>query len=165
MSDYLKLIDQVINESKLLGGTPEQVAELLKARWQKPPHSTLDQWGRIKLPNGRLIYAPYPLSERWDGLTEQQIACIRAACCVDALGRWKYEKDGKTVYVPAAFSGFIDGYGHDFTVSMFPAMRYEYVKQDDGTQQLKYFGYFDEHTYRTRFSSQAEAESFIWQDK
>ena len=159
----------MIDEAKALGATPDAVVAQVRFNWDAKavpaPHPQLDAWGRYKLSNGRLILSPVPLIENWAGLTEQQIENIRTNCCVDALGRWKWtDEDGEHVR-PAAFSGFYTSESppRELVVAgMFQAERYDQEKQPDGTDRMVSHGLFKERTYKTRFTSLADAEAYAW---
>lgn len=154
----------------LAEGVPQdQVFANLIAAWSttppvdvKPP---MDEYGRLKIA-GRFMYAPFPISEGWE-LTETQRVNIRMNCGVDALGRWKYVKDGKVVYVPSAFSGF----SLDSPISYLDATHYKTATADDGTVKWVPAGengsaYFPkgERTIKTRFSSFKAAKEFKYVD-
>lgn len=166
---FVSMMQALIAEAKKLGGTPETVADQIRFNWgdlPPPPVGTkgCDEWGRVRLSNGRYIDAPFPLSEKWD-LTEQQIANIRANCCCDALGRWEWtDGDGVLHIEPAAFSGFYSSSQppEEFKVSMFQATKYEQYTKPDNTTGFNNLGHFKEPTYRTRFTSLEEAEAHEW---
>lgn len=147
------------------GASQEEVFANLIASWGvSPPVDTkppMDEFGRLKIAD-RYMYAPFPITEGWE-LTETQRVNIRLNCAVDALGRWKYEKDGKTVYVAAAFSGF----SLESPISYLDATHYKIVKADDGSDKWVAAGengsaYFPkgERTLRTRFESAKAAQDF-----
>lgn len=159
----------LIDEAKKLGGTPDTVAAQIRFNWdakeEPKPHPNLDAWGRIKLSNGLLIFTPVPLIENWQGLTEQQVENIRANCCVDALGRWKWTDELGEHVRPAAFSGFYTSESppRELVVAgMFQAERFDQEKQPDGTDRMVPHGLFKERTYKTRFTSLSDAEAYAW---
>lgn len=160
--NVMELIDQLIAQARKEGATsPQDVFDHIEARWNMDPtqsHPLLDQWGRMAV-KGRMVFAPFPISEKWEGLTELQINNIRANCAVDALGRWKYAgADGNVKYVPSAFSGF----AKDGLISMYPAIRYDAIRNADGTTGYKPMGYFPEMTLKTRFGSYADLNDYTF---
>lgn len=159
----------MIDEAKALGATPDAVVAQVRFNWDAKavpaPHPQLDAWGRYKLSNGRMILSPVPLIENWAGLTEQQVENIRTNCCVDALGRWKWTDDEGEHVRPAAFSGFYTNESppRELVVAgMLQAERYDQEAQPDGTERMVYKGLFAERTYKTRFTSLADAEAYTW---
>ena len=165
MSSISEALAALIQAAKDAGLTSDELIATLVSNWdvnaQPVGRPTLDTWGRMKVKD-HWIFAPFPISEKWDGLTDFQIGHIRVNSCVDALGRWKYQKDGKTVYVAAAFQGF----DNDAVVSWQSARKYKIVTQDDGTTtwRLDGNGYFHEPTLRTRFGSLKEIQDYMFHD-
>ena len=161
MSAISDALAALIAAAKQAGLSPEETVATLVNNWDTGATTTrpkLDEWGRMKV-QGRWLFAPFPLIEKWEGLTDLQIGHMRVNCSVDALGRWKYEKDGKTVYVPSAFSGFSEG----SPLSFLSATKFEVVENDDGTKRWKPLGHFPEQTLRSRFASYADVLAYKFQ--
>lgn len=167
---FMVALTALAAQAKELGGTPEWLSEQIGAIWdadkpKPPPHPLLDAWGRITLKNGRLIFCPIPLIEKWEGLTFQQIENIRGSCAVDALGRWKWtDDDGTLHYVASGFSGFYSSESPptEFLVSAFWPDRWDAETLPDGTIGMVRKGLFKERTYKTHFTSLEDAEAYPW---
>lgn len=165
---FMVALAALVAQAKELGGSPESMGEQIRALWggiaAKASHPSLDPWGRITLKNGKRIFCPIPLIEKWEGLTYQQIENIRANCACDANGQWKWTDETGVHYYPAAFSGFYNSASppEEYKVSGFWAEQWDALTLRDNTQGMVNRGVFADLTYKTHFTSLEDAEAYPW---